>query len=41
MIIEIKYAEDARFSAECENAMKQIEGTGYAAELKAAGFIKF
>ncbi len=40
MIIEIKYAEDARFSAECENAMKQIEGTGYAAELKAAGFYK-
>lgn len=40
MIIELKYAEDSKLSAECENAMKQIEDTGYAAELKDAGFYK-
>ena len=40
MIIEPKYAEDAKLSAECESAMKQIENTGYATELKDAGFYK-
>lgn len=40
MIIELKYAEDAKLSAECESAMKQIENTGYATELKDAGFYK-
>lgn len=40
MIIELKYAEDAKLSAECESAMKQIEATGYATELKDAGFYK-
>lgn len=40
MIIELKYAEDAKLSAECESAMKQIENTGYATELKDAGFCK-
>nr|WP_305182508.1 AAA family ATPase [uncultured Schaedlerella sp.] len=40
MIIELKYAEDAKLSAECESAMKQIENTGYAIELKDAGFYK-
>ncbi len=40
MIIELKYAEDAKLSAKCENAMKQIEATGYASELKDAGFHK-
>ena len=27
IIIELKYAEDAKLSAECESAMKQIEDT--------------
>ena len=40
MIIELKYAEDAKLSAECESAMKQIEDRGYATELKDAGFYK-
>jgi hypothetical protein len=40
MIIELKYAEDARLSAECESAMKQIEDTGYATDLKDVGFYK-
>lgn len=40
MIIELKYAEDAKLSAECESAMKQIKNTGYATELKDAGFYK-
>ena len=40
IIIELKYAEDAKLSAECESAMKQIENTGYATELKDAGFYK-
>ena len=40
MIIELKYAEDAKLSAECESAMKQIEDTGYTTELKDAGFYK-
>lgn len=41
MILEIKYAEDARFSSECENAMKQIESRDYTAELKISDSIKF
>lgn len=40
MILEIKYAENAHYSAECENAMKQIEDVGYAAELKDVGIRK-
>ena len=40
MIIELKYAEGAKLSAECESAMKQIENTVYASELKDAGFHK-
>ena len=40
MILEIKYAEDARFSSECENAMKQIESRDYTAEFKDIGFHK-
>ena len=40
IIIELKYAEDAKLSAECESAMKQIEDTGYTTELKDAGFYK-
>lgn len=40
MIIELKYAEDAKLSAACESAMKQIKNTGYATELKDAGFYK-
>lgn len=40
MILEIKYAEDARFSSECENAMKQIESRDYTAEFKDIGFYK-
>ncbi|WP_285825651.1 AAA family ATPase [Schaedlerella arabinosiphila] len=40
IIIELKYAEDAKLSAECESAMKQIENTGYATELKDTGFYK-
>lgn len=40
IIIELKYAEDARLPAECESAMKQIKDTGYASELKDAGFYK-
>ncbi len=40
IIIELKYVEDAKLSAECESAMKQIEDTGYTTELKDAGFYK-
>ena len=40
MILEIKYAENARFSAECENAMKQIENKGYDSEFKNSGYCK-
>lgn len=40
MILEIKYAENAHYSEECENAMKQIEDVGYAAELKDVGIRK-
>lgn len=40
MIIELKYAEEAKFSIECENAMKQIEDTAYDTELKDSGFSK-
>lgn len=40
MILEIKYAENAHYSAECENAMKQIEDVSYAAELKDVGIRK-
>lgn len=40
MILEIKYAENAHFSAECENAMKQIENKGYDAEFKNGGYCK-
>lgn len=40
MILEIKYAEDARFSSECENAMKQIENRDYTAEFKDNEFHK-
>ena len=40
IIIELKYAEDAKLSAECESAMKQIEDTGYTTDLKDAGFYK-
>ncbi|MEZ3485412.1 MAG: ATP-binding protein [Lachnospiraceae bacterium] len=40
MVIELKYAEDEKLSAECENAMKQIEDMDYATELKDAGYYK-
>lgn len=40
MILEIKYAENACFSSECENAMKQIESRDYTAEFKDIGFHK-
>ena len=40
MILEIKYAQNARFSIECENAMKQIENKGYDAEFKNSGYCK-
>ena len=40
IILEIKYAENARFSAECKNAMKQIENKGYNAEFKNSGYYK-
>jgi len=38
IIIEFKYARDARFDAECKDAMAQIERMHYTSELKQEGF---
>ena len=37
MIIEIKYAEDGRYAAACEQALRQIEEKDYTAKLKEEG----
>ncbi|MCD8107316.1 MAG: ATP-binding protein [Oscillospiraceae bacterium] len=37
IIIEVKYAEDAQFESECQNAIKQINDNDYTAELKSDG----
>ena len=38
MIIEVKYAEQGALASACEGALRQIEASGYAAELKEDGF---
>ncbi len=38
IIIEFKYARNARFDAECKDAMAQIERMNYTSELKHEGF---
>ena len=37
MIIEIKYAEEGRYGAACEQALRQIEEKDYTAKLKEEG----
>ncbi|MCD7732398.1 MAG: ATP-binding protein [Oscillospiraceae bacterium] len=37
IIIEVKYAENAQFESECQNAIKQINDNDYTAELKSDG----
>lgn len=37
IIIEVKYAENARYSAVCQGALKQIDTDGYTAELEEEG----
>ena len=38
MIIEVKYAEQGALASACEGALRQIEASGYTAELKEDGF---
>lgn len=38
IIIEVKYAENARYASVCKGALHQIENDGYAAELKEDGY---
>ncbi|MCD7956396.1 MAG: PD-(D/E)XK nuclease domain-containing protein, partial [Lachnospiraceae bacterium] len=38
MIIEFKYADNARLTAGCEDAMAQIERMDYTRELKRMGY---
>jgi len=37
IIIEVKYAENARYSAVCQGALKQIDTDSYTAELEEEG----
>lgn len=38
IIIEVKYAENGKFEAVCEGALKQIEADGYTSELEESGY---
>ena len=40
IIIEVKYAENAKYDSVCREALRQIEEVGYTAELKEDGFYK-
>ncbi|MCD7737648.1 MAG: ATP-binding protein [Lachnospiraceae bacterium] len=37
IVLEVKYAENGKFEAECEKALKQINDRNYAAELRSDG----
>lgn len=38
IVIEVKYAENARYASVCKEAIEQIEEDGYAAELREEGY---
>ena len=40
IIIEVKYAENAKYDTVCREALRKIEEAGYTEELKEGGFRK-